>query len=120
MNRTNQRACMFLMATIVCPLFAAPSGAEPTKSIETLAAEFADTPTQHQALAVYYREKATEARREAKRLRMRAVSFVGHTPGTDVAVSSLNRLRATKAERRADRLDSIAVFHESEAQNAVK
>ena len=119
MKRTKQRACTLLIAA-ACALFSVPSGAGPTKSIEALAADFADTAIQHQALAVHYREKATEARHEAKRLRVRAVSFVGHTPGTDAAVGSAYRLRAKKAERRADRLDSIAVFHESEAQKAVK
>lgn len=124
MNRTNQCACAFLTVTILSPLLAPPSGAasaaEPTKSIETLTAEFANTSPQHQALAAYYREKAVETRHEAKRLRTRAVSFIGRSPGSDAAISGLYRLRATKAEQRANRLDAIAAFHESEARTVVK
>ena len=119
MNRSRNT---LLAAAGFCGLLALPAIGvaedKAARSIEELAAESATTPAQHQALAAYYREKATRARREVTRYRAMPIGFNGRSPGAEAGVRATYDRLAEAAKKAAIQADSIAAFHDAEAKKA--
>ncbi len=96
--------------------FAEGSDASGHESIEALLVEFASTPTEHQALAGYYRGKAAEARAAAADHRSMAKHYAAGKLLQRDAMKSHCEALAKKSEDSAADFDGLAAAHEAEAK----
>jgi hypothetical protein len=110
----------FLGAAGIAVLLALPVPAfsAESKSLEALAAESATGAEQHQALAAYYKDKASAARAEAKSHQGMALSYSSHSAGAAAGMTSHCNNLAKAATSAAAEYDALAAFHESEAKKA--
>lgn len=106
------------LVALAAPLGSLAQGAPPEASspaLEALLVEFANTPSEHRALATYYRGKAADARAEAASHRSMAKHYgAGKLIQRDAMKKHCEGL-AQKLEGVAAEYDQLAAAHEKEA-----
>ena len=103
---------LFVSVILGLPLAAlasdATSHSTPRASLEALVVASADEPAEHQALAIYYRERAAEARARATTLRSVAKHLTGGKLFQVTALKSQRLSQALMLEASAQDLDALA------------
>src|SRR5512145_1157308 len=87
-------------------------------ALEELVVEMAHTKAEHQALAKYYTEKATDARKLASRHQSMGRAYLGGKGMNKQALTSHCKRIAEQQEAMAKEFDALAKLHEEEAKTA--
>ena len=114
----------FVVALLLGALALAPGFAlaqESGGSLEEIMAETAHTKAEHQALAKYYGEQASQARALAARHKSMGRSYLGGGRGQNRQpfMTHCNKI-AEQQEAIAKEYDSLAKLHEDEAKKAAE
>jgi hypothetical protein len=118
MDSKKKQAAFLTVVLATMLAFPVTGFAAETKSLEALAAESANTPEQHQALAAYYKGRAEDAKAEAKLHQGMALSYSakGAGAGSGMQTHCANLTKA--ATQAATEYEALAAFHEAEARKA--
>lgn len=117
--RSNPRTTWIGAAFLVGSLVLAPppsSAHRVDEALERLVVEWAQTPSQHAALARYFRYKSDEARDDARLHRRMLVWYSGVSSGLRQRMKRHCRELAANYTSVAQDYEALAVFHEAQAQ----
>lgn len=101
--------------TLSPALAVAADEASSTQQIEELAIQMASTPAEHAALASYYREKAAEARAEARKHEHMRHGYSGKSGRNPMFNTHCERL-VKLFESQATEYDALAAMHDDEGK----
>lgn len=117
MKRLPVFSAFVLSTALLLPAFTMAADTVSTP-IETLIAEIADTPEEHQAIANYYKDKIVEAKKDlALHTQMRKAYKMGHAKNQD-AMTGMHKhcdKLISNAESNIKEYEALAAEHEAMA-----